>query len=145
MVIDTGLSSCLPYSEGFYGERYMWTEIVSGILGVLVGTFIGHRLGIHRDKRIEFNAAAAPIYERLEQQRISFEAGLYADGIRQHELATISSMLSRCDRRRLNYWFPLYEESLRTCGHYPNGRFELVDACAVLDAIEKLQLLLSHR
>ena len=43
------------------------SELLSGIMGLLLGALIGHRLALGRDKRKEFNQVVAPIYERLIQ------------------------------------------------------------------------------
>jgi len=39
--------------------------IISGILGVLIGGFIGHRLALGRDKRTEYNSVIRPLKQKL--------------------------------------------------------------------------------
>ncbi|MSR60304.1 MAG: hypothetical protein EXS05_22130 [Planctomycetaceae bacterium] len=49
-------------------EQWMTPEIVSGIIGLLVGSILGHRLAIYRDSRREFNEFADPLYLWFNRQ-----------------------------------------------------------------------------
>jgi len=39
--------------------------IITGVLGVLIGGFIGHRLALGRDKRIEHNSIMLPLKQKV--------------------------------------------------------------------------------
>lgn len=45
----------------------MWSEIASGLVGVLAGGLVGHRLAIGRDKRKEQNDVREPIWAALSK------------------------------------------------------------------------------
>lgn len=40
-------------------------EILAGLLGMLIGGFIGHRLSLGRDRRKEHNAAVLPLKQKV--------------------------------------------------------------------------------
>jgi hypothetical protein len=51
--------------------------IFTGLLGILIGALIGHRLSLGRDKRAEFNEVSSPLYKNLEHQRLLAKKGIY--------------------------------------------------------------------
>lgn len=89
------------------------TGILSGLLGLLVGALIGHRLALGRDKRKEFNKVAAPIYERLiqaEEQAQNLNVWVTWDDA---EILRLKPHLTNSERKKLDSLFENYREAIR--------------------------------
>lgn len=49
--------------------------LISGLLGVLIGGFIGHRLALGRDKRIEYNSVVRPLKQQILEHIDALDSG----------------------------------------------------------------------
>ena len=67
---------CLLLRHYVYrGLRYQMEVLISGIFGVLIGGFIGHRLALGRDKRREYNSAVRPLKQNILEHIDSLNNG----------------------------------------------------------------------
>src|SRR5690554_7826198 len=67
----------------------MWDVAGSGILGVCVGLFFGHRLALGRDKRKEFNEATEPLRDKLRGHIQSLERRVVVSALPENDLSAI--------------------------------------------------------
>lgn len=127
------------------------SELLSGIIGLLLGALIGHRLAIGRDKRKEFNQVAAPIYERLIQIEEQALNGHVWATWSEADISRLKPHLTRRERRKLDSLIENYREAIRlahtTEGKEPWDGAEPIQAefYRVVDAVKKLQKLLRLR
>ena len=88
--------------------------ILSGILGVLVGGFIGHRFALGRDKRKEFNDCIFPLREKLLHQidRLSDRLDVYDDyGIDDKEITKLIAVLGESKTKQIYVAHKEYSEA----------------------------------
>lgn len=90
----------------------MLSEALSGILGFLVGGLVGHRLAIRRDKRREFNEAAAPIVQQLLEIEDQVRAGYLSIDLDQDLVARIKPYLTERERKQLRALVDQYNSSV---------------------------------
>ena len=120
--------------------------LLTGILGTLIGLFLGNRLALGRDKRKEFNNIAAPLFENLERQRLiaitgSFPAG--ANGLTKSSFINLERISG--NKNSLVAAIEAYEESKKSCGGYVKGHYQFTNPEHLVSAIEALQKFVPHR
>ena len=119
---------------------------MTGLLGTLIGLFLGNRLALGRDKRKEFNDIAAPLYENLERQRLTAIAGSFPAGA---NTLTKSSFINleriSGNKSSLIAAIEAYEESKTLCGCHVKGRYQFTDSEHLVNAIEALQEFVPHK
>ena len=127
------------------------SELLSGILGLLLGGLIGHRLALGRDKRMEFNQVAAPICERLIQAKEQALNGHVWATWNEADISRLKPHLTRRERRKLESLIENYREAIRlahtTEGREPWEGAEPIQAefYRVVIALKELQKLLRLR
>lgn len=89
------------------------TELLSGILGLLLGGLIVHRLALGRDKRKEFNDLAAPIYERLIQAEEQAQNGYVWVTWDNADISRLKPYLKNRERKKLDSLIENYREAIR--------------------------------
>ena len=127
------------------------SELLSLILGLLLGGIIGHRLALGRDKRKEFNQVAAPIYERLIQAEEQALNGHVWAACSEADMSRLKPHLTRRERRKLESLIEDYREAARLA-HTSEGKNPWEGAepiqeefYRVVRALRKLQKLLRLR
>lgn len=87
------------------------TELLSGILGLLIGGLIGHRLALGRDKRLEFNEAAAPLQEALIQTEDRARQGFAWKAWSDKDVSRLKPYLSDRERDKLDELIQKYQDA----------------------------------
>ena len=127
------------------------SELLSGILGLLLGGLIGHRLALGRDKRKEFNSADAPIYERLIQAEEQAQNGHVWAKWNDADISRLKPHLKERERKKLDSLIENYREAIRlahsTDGKKPweGGEPIQEEFYRVVNALKELQKLLKLR
>lgn len=121
-------------------------ELLSGLVGVLIGGLLGHWLSIGRDRRREFNENAAVLYRALEVQRLNLLDGNGPGPmVPAIEFCQIRRMLPRRKRASLDSALEDYEEAGRSCGRFVDGIYVFEYPERIRLQTERLQSLLPHR
>lgn len=127
------------------------SELLSGIMGLLLGALIGHRLALGRDKRKEFNQVVAPIYERLIQAEEQALNGHVWATWSEADISRLKPHLTRRERRKLDLLIENYRKAIglahTTEGKKPWEGAEPIQTefYRVVDALKELQKLLRLR
>ncbi|MEH6384309.1 MAG: hypothetical protein V7780_06855 [Colwellia sp.] len=90
--------------------------ILSGILGVLVGGLIGHRLALGRDKRKEFNDCIFPLREKLLHQIDKLSAQNFDHGIDDKEITKLIAVLGERKTKQISLVYKEYSEARNNSG-----------------------------
>lgn len=85
------------------------SEILAGLIGVLVGVFLGNRLALGRDKRREHNAVVQPILVSLLKFRKNIKQGQFGIAYNESDMDKLLGSLSKRRRKKLedllaHYW-----------------------------------------
>ncbi|WP_412535951.1 hypothetical protein [Marinobacter sp. MIT932201] len=88
---------------------------VSGLVGLLVGLILGHRLALGRDKRKEFNEATSDIRKRLSAHIGYLEKGNVAGQITEQEVSNIVGVLGESRSADIRKQFDRYSATLQMC------------------------------
>lgn len=126
----------------------MISELLSGLLGVLIGGVIGHRLALGRDKRKEFNETSDSLFERLEKQRLLAEKGAFPDDANNLDNASFIDLKRKVPcykKQRLNGAVDRYMDAKQICGQFEKGRYNFSNPDILIEAISGLQKLLPHK
>jgi hypothetical protein len=87
-------------------------EALFGVLGLLVGGLLGHRLAIRRDKRQEFNAVAIPVIQSLLEMEEQLGAGFLNKRLDLGSLDHVKPYLRERQRLKLQVLVADYQRSL---------------------------------
>ena len=125
-------------------------SILTGLLGVLIGLFLGNRLALGRDKRKEFNEIANPLFENLENQRLTILLDRnyppQANGLTEKSFIMLKRKLSKYKHKSFDKAVKNYEESKHNCGSYDDkGEFKFSNPEVLKKSIEKLQRFLPYK
>ena len=124
------------------------TSILTGLLGTLIGLFLGNRFALGRDRRKEFNEIASPLFENLEKQRLIVVAGDFpnaANHLNESSFIALIRVTPSYKQKTLNNAIDNYQKAKQSSGHYKHGIY-LFDNPEVLRlAIEKLQAFIPHK
>lgn len=127
----------------------MLSEFAAGIVGVLIGGFFGHRLALGRDKRLEYNAIADPLFERLENQVLLAEKGQFpndANDLDVSSFITLRRKISKKEGRNLDRALQQYEKAKNECGYFgPGGLYDINRPEILISAIRDLQAFVQPR
>ncbi|QFI36332.1 hypothetical protein FR932_00125 (plasmid) [Moritella marina ATCC 15381] len=86
--------------------------ILSGLLGVLVGAILGHRLSLGRDRRKEFNQATELLRKNSIIQLDSMEDDyIGTKRVTEDEIQTLRSIIGDKRSKKIAYAFKLYTQS----------------------------------
>lgn len=88
------------------------SELLAGLLGVLIGAFLGHRFSLGRDKRREYNKAISPFLEYLYQIEGQAEKGHIWSEINEPDLLKLKIVLPKRKVKKLDKLISDYQESL---------------------------------
>ena len=77
------------------------TELLAGLLGVLVGLLFGNRLALGRDKRKEFNERARPIHHVIHKALGNIEKRTNWSLWDKEQLHDLSLQMNKRDRLHL--------------------------------------------
>ena len=88
------------------------TEILSGILGLLIGGLLGHWLAMNRDRRREFNQVAAPAVQHLLDLEEQLRTGLLWTQVDEDLICKVRPYLSERKRNRLETLLANYRSAL---------------------------------
>lgn len=135
----TALTSALSMTEDF--EIMLAT--FTGLLGVLIGVILGHRLSIGREKRKEFNDVALPIFENLERQKSLAKRGAHPDpsgAFGEDDFILLKQHLGLFKAKTLDSAIKKYEHEKKKCGNWnTHGIYEFTNGDNIIAAIGKLQ------
>lgn len=126
----------------------MITELLSGILGIFVGGFIGNRLALGRDKRKEFNEISDDLFNRLEQQLAIVKKGGFPNDANELDKASFIDLTRRVScykKEKLSKAVERYIQAKQDCGHFEKGRYILSNPEVLLEAILDLQKYVPHK
>lgn len=100
--------------------------ILSGILGVLIGGFVGHRFALGRDKRKEFNDCISPLREKLIHQMAKLSSQGYEHGIVDNEITKLEAVLGKAKTKQISLAYKKYSEARKISGDKDEfGRFTI--------------------
>lgn len=88
------------------------TELLSGLLGLLIGGLLGHRLAINRDRRREFNTVAAPVVQHLLDIEDQLRTGLLWRQVDEERIDPVMPYLSDRQRKKLEKLLAEYRSAL---------------------------------
>jgi len=117
--------------------------ILTGLLGVLVGTIVGHWLSLGRDRRIEFNKISEPLYRELEHQRLLAKQGIYPNQgelVTSHGLIEFKQHLENRNRKRFELDFNKYLEARKNSVSQKDFVLNFHPPHLLISAIEQMQL-----
>jgi len=98
----------------------MTNEILSGLFGVLIGGFIGHRLALGRDIRKEYNATVLPVRLSLMKAIEAMECNCAWSGFSQNDIDAVKNILNNTNRSRLDGLLSKYRGADNNA-HKPDG------------------------
>jgi hypothetical protein len=83
--------------------------ILTGLLGTLIGGFIGNRLALGRDKRVEYNSVARPLKQKLLKHYDCLKSESYNLIISANDIEYLRSHISEVKYKKLVSAFEAYE------------------------------------
>ena len=92
----------------------MFPEALWGLLGLLLGGLLGHRLAIWRDKRREFNEVAAPLVQNLIEIEEQLAAEYLWKRLDMAHVGKLKPYLSDTERKKLQGLVSGFEDALIT-------------------------------
>ena len=93
----------------------MWDVAGSGILGVCIGLFFGHRLALGRDKRKEFNEATTGLRCKLQSHIGSLERGVVNGHVTATEVSKVVGLIGESRSDKIVRSFNRYQVTLEKC------------------------------
>lgn len=115
----------------------------SGLLGLLIGLFVGNRLALGRDKRHEFNAATQSLRAKIGPHLQGLKNGEYSSQIRANDIQPIAAALgdkrSKEIRAKLSDYMKCYIELEKAIG-VPVDPFSPQARQPTPDELTRLQL-----
>lgn len=126
----------------------MFSELVAGIVGILIGGLVGNRLAMGRDRRKEYNEIANELYERLENQALIAKNGHFpndANGLDNASFIAWRRKLSDRQNKRLDIAIKEYAAAKQQCGFFETGFYQFNKAEILIEAIRKLQTFVWQR
>jgi len=96
------------------------SELLFGLVGVLIGAVVGHRLAIGRDKRREFNERVQPIQESVLKAIDGFRRGEAWVPWNSQDLYAVKAFLGERKRQKLDILIRHYKEA-NQAAHKPDG------------------------
>ncbi|WP_217533003.1 hypothetical protein [Vibrio metschnikovii] len=124
------------------------TSVLTGLLGTLIGLFLGNRFALGRDRRKEFNEISAPIYENLEKQRIIAIGGNFPGSANDLNASSFISLIRVTPSYRvkaLKHAISNYDNAKQNCGIFTDGIYDFNNPDVLLKAIEQLQKFTPHK
>lgn len=124
------------------------TSILTGLLGTLIGLFLGNRFALGRDRRKEFNEIVSPLFDNLEKQRLTLVNGDFpnaANHLNASSFITLIRVTPNYKRKRLNKAIDNYQKAKHSCGHHENGIYVFDKPELLRLAIEQLQVFMPHK
>lgn len=98
----------------------MYSEIFTGLLGVLVGVFIGHRLSLGRDIRREHNEIVQPVRLSILKAIGDMEEGYAWKNFTDSDLDSIRNIYNDKQRLLLDSVVSKYWDAYKQA-HEPDG------------------------
>lgn len=92
----------------------MFSEALWGLLGLLLGCLLGHRLAIWRDKRREFNEVAAPLVQNLIEIEEQLAADYLWKSLDMAHVGKLKPYLSHTERKKLQRLISVFDNALAT-------------------------------
>ncbi len=83
--------------------------ILTGLLGTLIGGFIGNRLALGRDKRTEYNSVARPLKKKLLKHCDCLRSERYHLIISDSDIEPLRSHISEIEYKKLESAFEAYQ------------------------------------
>ncbi|WP_458991074.1 hypothetical protein [Photobacterium damselae] len=100
------------------------SEILSGLIGVLVGALIGNRLALGRDKRKEYNLIVIPVREVLIKQLSMLNDGNFQHGLNESDIEKLQARSSNSEFKRIKKIYKTYDYYRSNSGtHDSYGNF----------------------
>lgn len=100
------------------------SEILSGLIGVLVGALIGNRLALGRDKRKEYNLIVIPVREVLIKQLSMLNDGNFQHGLNESDIEKLQARSSNSEFKRIKKIYKTYDYYRSNSGTYDSyGNF----------------------
>ncbi|MBP2699729.1 hypothetical protein [Photobacterium lucens] len=100
------------------------SEILSGLIGVLVGALIGNRLALSRDKRKEYNLLVIPVREVLIKQLSILNDGNFQHGLNESDIEKLQARSSNSEFKRIKKIYNTYDHYRSNSGtHDLYGNF----------------------
>lgn len=113
--------------------------IISGVLGVLIGGFIGHRLALGRDKRIEHNSVIRPLKQKILEHIDSLKNQQNQLYINDNDISEIRCWVSDKQFNSIKLAHESYRDLYRDSGKQ-NGYGEVIYSSQELNDIMKLAI-----
>ena len=85
------------------------SDILSGLIGVLVGALIGNRLALGRDIRKEYNLLVIPVREILIKQLSILNDGNFQHGLNESDIEKLQARLSKSEFKRIEKFYKAYD------------------------------------
>lgn len=98
----------------------MTSEMISGILGILIGGFIGHRLAIGRDIRKEYNSTIQPLRLSIMKAVEDMKNGYAWRSFSDNDIDAVKNILTNRKRSKLNVLIDEYWKANEKA-HKPDG------------------------
>ncbi|WP_185230337.1 hypothetical protein [Teredinibacter franksiae] len=93
--------------------RLMYSEILSGLLGVLIGGLIGHRLSLGRDMRREYNDVVQPVRLSILKALDDIDKGHAWKAFTENDIDKIRNILDENKRLTLDSLVKKYWEAYK--------------------------------
>ena len=86
--------------------------IITGLLGVLIGTLLGHKLSLGRDKRKEYNQAIEVLRVKSLKHLGSMENGKIGNMlVRSDEIISLKAVIGHKQSKNIESAFDRYEQT----------------------------------
>jgi hypothetical protein len=100
--------------------------ILMGLLGTLIGGFIGNRLALGRDKRVEYNSVTRPLKQKLLKHYDRLRIERYHLLISDDDIEPLRSYISEVDYKSLVSAFDIY--NAQRLKHFCVNRYGDIEA-----------------
>jgi hypothetical protein len=112
--------------------------ILSGILGVLVGGFIGHRLTLDRDKRKEHNSVVLPLKQKVLEYIDEFKQSGHIN-FNESEIKTLRGVVSERKYNQVKYLYCEFIGLIRKHRHRNETGYTIYSKEATIEISRKLK------